>query len=191
MIDSSKWSVIEAGSEMRPGQRRRQFDQPQGRRRKIQAAGQAGAPLRRGGGRDGLRRKGPGRLPSSAKSKSASAPIEILTEKVGFPPQDIIFDPNILTVATGMEEHNNYAVDFIEATQWIKENLPLAQGQRRHQQHFIFVPRQQRRARSDALGVSVSRDQGRARHGHRQRRHARKFTKKFRKTCSSWSKTFC
>jgi 5-methyltetrahydrofolate--homocysteine methyltransferase len=50
----------------------------------------------------------------------------ILTEEVGFPGQDIIFDPNILTVATGMEEHNNYAVDFIRATQWIKENLPLA-----------------------------------------------------------------
>ncbi len=51
---------------------------------------------------------------------------KILTEQVGFPPQEIIFDPNILTVATGMEEHNNYAVNFIEATRWIKENLPLA-----------------------------------------------------------------
>ncbi len=50
----------------------------------------------------------------------------ILTEEVGFPPQDIIFDPNVLTVATGIEEHNNYAVDFIRATKWIKENLPLA-----------------------------------------------------------------
>lgn len=51
---------------------------------------------------------------------------DILVNKVGFPPQDIIFDPNILTVATGIDEHNNYAVDFIRATQWIKENLPLA-----------------------------------------------------------------
>ena len=51
---------------------------------------------------------------------------KILTEKVGFPPQDIIFDPNILTVGTGIEEHNNYAVNFIEATRWIKEHLPLA-----------------------------------------------------------------
>jgi 5-methyltetrahydrofolate--homocysteine methyltransferase len=50
----------------------------------------------------------------------------ILADEVGFPPQDIIFDPNILTVATGMEEHNNYAVDFINTTRWIKENLPLA-----------------------------------------------------------------
>ena len=45
---------------------------------------------------------------------------------MGFPPEDIIFDPNILTVATGMEEHNNYAVDFINATRWIKANLPHA-----------------------------------------------------------------
>ncbi|MEX1063382.1 MAG: methionine synthase, partial [Balneolaceae bacterium] len=50
----------------------------------------------------------------------------ILKNEVGFAPQDIIFDPNILTVATGMDEHNNYAVDFIEATRWIKENLPHA-----------------------------------------------------------------
>jgi len=50
----------------------------------------------------------------------------ILVDKVGFPAEDIIFDPNILTVATGMEEHNNYAVDFINATRWIKANLPHA-----------------------------------------------------------------
>ncbi|HET9930947.1 MAG TPA: methionine synthase, partial [Polyangiaceae bacterium] len=50
----------------------------------------------------------------------------ILVDDVGFPPEDIIFDPNILTVATGMEEHNNYAVDFINATRWIKQNLPHA-----------------------------------------------------------------
>jgi 5-methyltetrahydrofolate--homocysteine methyltransferase len=51
---------------------------------------------------------------------------KILVDQVGFPPEDIIFDPNILTVATGMEEHNNYAVDFINATRWIKANLPHA-----------------------------------------------------------------
>ena len=50
----------------------------------------------------------------------------ILVDEVGFPPEDIIFDPNILTVATGMEEHNNYAVDYINATRWIKANLPHA-----------------------------------------------------------------
>ena len=50
----------------------------------------------------------------------------ILVDEVNFPPEDIIFDPNILTVATGLEEHNNYALDFINATRWIKENLPHA-----------------------------------------------------------------
>ncbi len=50
----------------------------------------------------------------------------ILVDEVGFPPEDIIFDPNIFAVATGIEEHNNYAVDFIEATGWIKKNLPYA-----------------------------------------------------------------
>ena len=51
---------------------------------------------------------------------------DILVDEVGFNPEDIIFDPNILTVATGIEEHNNYALDFINATKWIKENLPYA-----------------------------------------------------------------
>ena len=51
---------------------------------------------------------------------------DILINEIGFPPQDVIFDPNILTVATGIEEHNNYAVDYIEAARWIKQNLPLA-----------------------------------------------------------------
>ncbi|MDQ6999784.1 MAG: methionine synthase [Mariprofundus sp.] len=50
----------------------------------------------------------------------------VLTETCGFPPEDIIFDPNIFAIATGIEEHNNYAVDFIEATGWIKQNLPYA-----------------------------------------------------------------
>lgn len=50
----------------------------------------------------------------------------ILTKEVGFPPEDIIFDPNVLSIGTGIEEHNNYAVDFIEATRWIKENLKYA-----------------------------------------------------------------
>ncbi len=51
---------------------------------------------------------------------------EVLTKKVGFAPEDIIFDPNIFAVATGIDEHNNYGVDFIEATRWIRRNLPGA-----------------------------------------------------------------
>ena len=60
------------------------------------------------------------------KTEICSRCYKILTERVGVPPQDIIFDPNVLTVATGIDEHNNYAVNFIEATRWIKQHLPLA-----------------------------------------------------------------
>ncbi len=51
---------------------------------------------------------------------------KLLVEKLGFPPEDLIFDPNVLAIATGIEEHNNYAVNFIRATEWIKKNLPYA-----------------------------------------------------------------
>jgi 5-methyltetrahydrofolate--homocysteine methyltransferase len=61
-----------------------------------------------------------------AKIRICGRAYRILVDEVGFPPEDIIFDPNILTVATGMEEHNNYAVDYINATRWIKANLPHA-----------------------------------------------------------------
>ena len=60
------------------------------------------------------------------KQEICARSYKILTEHVGFPPHDIIFDPNVLTVATGIEEHNHYAVNFIEATRWIKQNLPGA-----------------------------------------------------------------
>ncbi|NOX64471.1 MAG: methionine synthase [Chlorobi bacterium] len=60
------------------------------------------------------------------KIKICERAYKILTEELNFPPQDIIFDPNIFAVATGIEEHNNYAVDYIEATKWIKQNLPYA-----------------------------------------------------------------
>src|SRR6185369_15015872 len=60
------------------------------------------------------------------KSEICARAYELLTKQGGFPASDIIFDPNILTVATGLDEHRNYAVDFIEATRWIKKNLPGA-----------------------------------------------------------------
>ena len=60
------------------------------------------------------------------KTEICQRSYEILTEECGFPPEDIIFDPNIFAIATGIEEHNNYAVDFIKATGWIKQNLPHA-----------------------------------------------------------------
>ena len=95
----------------------------------------------------------------------------ILVDEVGFPPEDIIFDPNILTVGTGIEEHNNYAVDFIEATRWIKQNLPHAKVSGGLVERVIQFPRQQSRARGDAQRVFVSRDPRRHGHGHRQCRH--------------------
>ena len=58
---------------------------------------------------------------------SFSSTYKILTEQINFPPQDIIFDSNVLTIGTGIEEHNNYAVDFIDSVRWIKENLPHSQ----------------------------------------------------------------
>ncbi|MCH7658161.1 MAG: methionine synthase [Bacteroidetes bacterium] len=58
------------------------------------------------------------------KTRICRRAYEILTKQIAFPPEDIIFDPNILTIGTGIEEHNNYAVDFIRAIRWIKENLP-------------------------------------------------------------------
>src|SRR3546814_18220595 len=61
---------------------------------------------------------------SDWSSDVCSSDLKILVEQVGFPAEDIIFDPNIFAVATGIEEHNNYGVDFIEATRWIKQNLP-------------------------------------------------------------------
>src|SRR6187431_3292672 len=60
------------------------------------------------------------------KTEICKRAYDILVEQVGFPPEDIIFDPNIFAIATGLEEHNNYGVDFIEATRWIRQNLPHA-----------------------------------------------------------------
>jgi 5-methyltetrahydrofolate--homocysteine methyltransferase len=103
----------------------RQFAQPEGGRGRLPRAGQTRPPLRRRRGHHGLRRKGPGRF-AFAPDRDLHPRLQHSHEEVGFPAEDIIFDPNVLTVATGIEEHNNYAVDFIEATRWIKANLPGA-----------------------------------------------------------------
>jgi len=73
----------------------------------------------------------------SARPPFCARAYKILTEEIGFPPQDIIFDPNILTVATGIEEHNNYAVAFIEATRLDQTEPAAVQGERRRQQHLF------------------------------------------------------
>ncbi len=125
MVDSSKWDVIEAGLKCIQGKAvvnsislkegKESFIQYANLCRKYGAAvvvmafdedGQADTEAR--------------------KIEICKNSYDILVNEVGFPPQDIIFDPNIFAVATGIDEHNNYAVDFIEASRWIRKNLPHA-----------------------------------------------------------------
>jgi 5-methyltetrahydrofolate--homocysteine methyltransferase len=125
MIDSSKWSVIEAGLKCLQGkgivnsislkEGEEKFKHQARLVRRYGAAVVVMAFDERGQA-DNFER----RIEICERS------YRILTQEVGFPPHDIIFDPNVLTVATGIEEHNNYALDYIRATHWIKNNLPLA-----------------------------------------------------------------
>jgi cobalamin-dependent methionine synthase I len=105
------------------GQERGQLDLAEGRRGAVPRARAQGAALRRRRGGDGLRRKGQADT-CARKVEICTRAYRILVDEIGFPPQDIIFDPNIFAVATGIEEHDNYAVDFIEATRIIKQTLP-------------------------------------------------------------------
>ena len=123
MIDSSKWSVIESGLQCVQGkgvvnsislkEGEEQFKEQAHRIARYGAAVVVMA-FDEVGQADTIERK----------VAICTRAYQILTEDVGFPPQDIIFDPNILTVATGIEEHNNYAVNFMEATRHIKATLP-------------------------------------------------------------------
>ena len=125
MIDSSKWSVIEAGLKCLQGKAIvNSISLKEGEEAFIEHAKK-------------IKRYGAATIVMAFDEQGQASSYErrieickrsydILTQKVDFPPEDIIFDPNILTVATGMEEHNNYAVDFINTVKWIKENLPYA-----------------------------------------------------------------
>lgn len=125
MIDSSKWEVIEAGLKcvqgkaivnsisMKEGEA---VFKEQAGKVKLYGAAVVVMAFDEKGQADTLERR----------IEICSRAYRILTEEVGFPPEDIIFDPNILTIGTGLEEHNNYAVDFIESIRWIKANLPYA-----------------------------------------------------------------
>ena len=97
----------------------------------------------------------------------------LLTGEAGFAPEDIVFDPNVLAVATGIEEHDDYARAFIESAAADQGALPGLAHLGRHLEPLLLVPRQRRRARGDARRLPLPRDPGRARHGHRQRRPAR------------------
>jgi len=123
MIDSSKWTVLEAGLKCIQGKgivnsislkdgeteflRRAKLVLRYGAAAVVMAFDEQGQAATR-----------------DEKVRICTRAYQLLTEKIGFPPEDIIFDPNILTVATGIEEHNNYAVDFFEAAKIIKDTLP-------------------------------------------------------------------
>ena len=125
MVDSSKWEVIEAGLKCLQGKGIvNSISLKEGEEKFI---AQARLVRRYGAAVIVMAFDERGQADTLArKTEICARTYKILTEQVGFPPQEIIFDPNILTVGTGIEEHNEYAVNFIEATRWIKQNLPLA-----------------------------------------------------------------
>ena len=125
MIDSSKWEVIEAGLKCLQGKGIvNSISLKEGEdkfRRNAAAVHKYGAAV------VVMAFDEQGQAATyEEKIRICERAYRILVDEVSFPPEDIIFDPNILTVATGMEEHNNYAVDYINATRWIKANLPHA-----------------------------------------------------------------
>jgi len=125
MVDSSKWEVIEAGLKCLQGKGIvNSISLKEGEEKFRQ---NAATVLKYGAAVVVMAFDEQGQAATyEEKIRICARAYRILVDEVGFPPEDIIFDPNILTVATGMEEHNNYAVDFINATRWIKANLPHA-----------------------------------------------------------------
>ncbi len=125
MIDSSKWEVIEAGLKCLQG--KGIVNSISLKEGEAKFRHNAATVLKYGAAVVVMAFDEQGQAATyDEKIRICERAYKILVNEVGFPPQDIIFDPNILTVATGMEEHNNYAVDFINATRWIKANLPHA-----------------------------------------------------------------
>src|SRR5713101_106517 len=125
MIDSSKWSVIEAGLKCVQG--KAVVNSISLKNGEEEFLRQAQLVRRSGAAVIVMAFDEQGQADTFDRKIDICARVyKLLIEKVGFPASDIIFDPNILTVATGLEEHHNYAVDFIKATRWIKKNLPGA-----------------------------------------------------------------
>jgi 5-methyltetrahydrofolate--homocysteine methyltransferase len=125
MVDSSKWEVIEAGLKCLQGKGIvNSISLKEGEEKFRQ---NAATVLKYGAAVVVMAFDEKGQAATyEDKIRVCERAYRILVDEVRFPPEDIIFDPNILTVATGMEEHNNYAVDFINATRWIKSHLPHA-----------------------------------------------------------------
>jgi 5-methyltetrahydrofolate--homocysteine methyltransferase len=125
MVDSSKWSVIEAGLRCIQGKgvvnsisMKEGVDEFKRQARLVKRYGAAAVVM-------AFDEKGQADT-YERKTEICERAYRILVDEVGFPAEDIIFDPNIFAIATGIEEHNNYAVDFINATRWIKQHLPGA-----------------------------------------------------------------
>ena len=125
MIDSSKWEVIEAGLKCVQG--KPVVNSISMKEGKDAFIAQAKLVRRHGAAVVVMAFDEQGQADTQArKTEICQRSYEILVNEVGFPPEDIIFDPNIFAVATGISEHDNYGVDFIEATRWIRQNLPHA-----------------------------------------------------------------
>jgi 5-methyltetrahydrofolate--homocysteine methyltransferase len=125
MVDSSKWEVIEAGLKCLQG--KGIVNSISLKEGEDKFRHNAATVLRYGAAAVVMAFDEQGQAATfEDKIRICERAYKILVNEVGFQPEDVIFDPNILTVATGMEEHNNYALDFINATRWIKANLPHA-----------------------------------------------------------------
>ncbi len=125
MIDSSKWSIIEAGLKCIPGKGIvNSISLKEGKEKFVR---EAKLVRRYGAAVIVMAFDEKGQADSlDRRIEICSKAYKILTEEVNFPAEDIIFDPNIFAIATGIEDHNNYGVDFIQGTEWIKKNLPHA-----------------------------------------------------------------
>src|SRR5690606_22493757 len=123
MVDSSRWEVIEAGLKCLQG--KGVVNSISLKEGEAQFIEQARRVLRYGAAAVVMAFDEDGQADTAArKVEICTRAYRILVDEVGFPPEDIIFDPNIFAIATGLEEHNNYAVDFIEATRIIRATLP-------------------------------------------------------------------
>ena len=125
MIDSSKWEVIEAGLKCVQG--KPVVNSISMKEGEAEFLRQAKLVQRYGAAAVVMAFDEQGQADTFERKIEICAPrYDLLVDRVGFPPEDIIFDPNIFAIATGIDEHNNYAVDFIDATRWIREHLPHA-----------------------------------------------------------------
>ena len=173
MIDSSKWSVIEAGLKCVLGQADRQFDQHEGGRGAVPRSMRARC-MAYGAAVVVMAFDEVGQADTKARKVEICERAYKLLMGIGFPPEDIIFDPNIFAIATGIDEHRRYAIDFIEAVQGDPRALPARAYLRRPVEPVLLVPRQRAGAPRDAQRVPLPRHSRRAGHGDRQCRPARR-----------------